>query len=225
MRARVLVVNTEQVPEAERPHSLQELTDPRWKGKVVMARPQFGTSATQAACLFQVLGVEKAQAYYRGLKENDVQIAPGNKQVAEWVGAGRTPQGQPVSVGVTDTDDTLEEIKDGRPVTMIFPDRDRPANDPMGTLFIPNTLAILRDCPHPEEAKKLVDFLLSPEVERRLAEGGSHQIPLHHPDLKVSLPSPMAPWNTSKRMKVDFAKAAELWEQVQEFLRGEYARP
>src|SRR5262249_22074025 len=59
-RARVLLVNTELVREADRPRSLFDLTDRRWQGKVAMSRPQFGTSATQAACLFEVLGAEKA---------------------------------------------------------------------------------------------------------------------------------------------------------------------
>src|SRR5262249_20843803 len=128
-RARVLIVNTDLVPEAERPRGLLELTDPRWKGRVTMARPQFGTSATQAACLFAALGKDKAQEFYRGLKANGVQISPGNKQAAEWVAQGRTPAGQRVVVGITDTDDAMSEVKSGRPVTIIFPDRDG-----MGTL-------------------------------------------------------------------------------------------
>ena len=116
-----------------------------------MAQPQFGTSATQAACLFEVLGAEKAQAFYRDLKKNNVQISPGNKQVAEWVGQGRTPAGQVVAVGVTDTDDALEEIQATTKLPCIFPDRDAPAGR-MGTLFIPNTVAILKGCPNPAAA-------------------------------------------------------------------------
>src|SRR5439155_23046392 len=51
-RARVLLVNTNLVPKPEdRPRSLLDFTEPRWKGKMVMAKPNFGTSATQAACL------------------------------------------------------------------------------------------------------------------------------------------------------------------------------
>ena len=38
-----------------------------------MARPQFGTSATQAACLFEALGPDKAKEYYRGLKSNGMR--------------------------------------------------------------------------------------------------------------------------------------------------------
>jgi iron(III) transport system substrate-binding protein len=221
-RARVLVVNTNLVKPEDRPKSLLDLTDPRWMGRVVMARPLFGTSATQGACLFAVLGADKAKEYYRGLKANGVQVAPGNKQVAEWVGQGRTPSGQVVSVGVTDTDDTLEEVEAGHPVAMIFPDRDRPKDSPLGTLFIPNTLCILKGDPNPKGARELVDYLLSPEVEGRLAESASHQIPLN-PEVKAKLPPGMETPNTVKAMDVNFEKAADAWDEAYDFLRKEFA--
>jgi iron(III) transport system substrate-binding protein len=223
-RARILIVNKQLVKPEEMPKSILDLTDARWKGRVVIARPQFGTSATMAASLFQVLGEEKAKEFYRGLKDNAVQIAPGNKQVADWVGEGRTPGGDPVAVGITDTDDALEAIKDGKPVAMIFPDRDQPKNNKMGTLFIPNTICILRDCPNPEGAQKLVDYLLSPEVEKRLAESDSHQIPLN-PEVKASLPPQMETPQTVKSMDVDFEKAVDLLPKVQKFIQQEFAAP
>jgi iron(III) transport system substrate-binding protein len=218
-RARVLIINTKLVAEADRPRELLDLTEPRWRGVAAMARPQFGTSATQAACLFQALGTDKAQAFYRGLKANGIQVAPGNKQVAEWVGQGHSPGGQRVVVGITDTDDAMGEIKAGRPVAMIFPDYDG-----LGTLFIPNTLAILKGSPNPEGARKLVDFLLSAEVEGRLAASESYQIPLN-PEAKATLPPQMETPRTVKAMQVDFDKAADLWEEVQEFLKQEFERP
>jgi iron(III) transport system substrate-binding protein len=217
-RARVLLVNTQLVKEADQPHSLLDLTDPRWKGRVAMAKPEFGTSATQAACLFEVLGPERAKQYYRDLRANGVQIAPGNKQVAEWVGQGKA------AVGVTDTDDSLEEIRAGSPVVLLFPDRDRPRTERMGTLFIPNTVAIIHGGPNLDGARKLVDYLLSADVEAKLAEGPSHQIPLN-PQVKAELPPQMETPRTAKAMDVDFGKAADLWEETQTFLRNEFARP
>jgi iron(III) transport system substrate-binding protein len=127
-------------------------------------------------------------------------------------------------VGITDTDDTLEEIGDGSPVAMVFPDVDRPAGEKMGTLFIPNTVAIIRGGPNPDGARKLVDYLLSAEVEKRLAEGGSHQIPLN-PEVKADLPKEMEPARSAKAMDVDFGKAADLWNDVQTFLSDEFDRP
>ncbi len=222
-RARVLLVNTRLVPDAARPRSLLELTEPRWKGKAALAKPQFGTTATQAACLFEVLGPERARAFYRGLKDNGVQIVPGNKQVAEGVGAGR------FSVGLTDTDDAIAEVRAGNPVAIVFPDRDGMEGNPrMGTLYIPNTVAILRGCPNPAGARRLVDYLLSAGVEKRLAEGDSHQIPLN-PQVKADLPReierPAASGGTVRAMQVDYGRAADLWDEAQGFLIKEFTTP
>src|SRR5207244_13259515 len=117
-RARVIVGNTNKVPEAERPKSLFDLADQKWKGQVAMAKPLFGTTATQAAALFEVLGPDAAADYYRKLKENEVRIVAGNKHVAEGVGRGD------FALGVTDTDDALEELEAGKPIAIIFPDRE-----------------------------------------------------------------------------------------------------
>ncbi len=215
-RARVLIVNTKLVSDADRPRSLLDLTDPRWKGKVAMAKPQFGTTATQAACLFEVLGADAAKRFYRGLHDNGVHIVSGNKQVAEGVGQGQ------FAAGLTDTDDAIAEVKAGRPVAIIFPDRDgHPDHPRMGTLFIPNTVAIIRGGPNPAGARKLMDFLLSPDVEKRLAESDSHQIPLN-PEVKAALPKEIETAKTAKAMQVHFEKAADLWNEVQTFLKKEF---
>ena len=224
-RARVLIVNTKLVKEEDRPRSLLDLAKPDWKGKVVMAQPEYGTTATQAACLFEVLGPERAKKYYLDLKENQLHLAPGNKDVAVWVGQGHTPRGDVAAVGVCDTDDAMEEVHDNPAVAVIFPDRE--TNDGhMGTLYIPNTVAILKNCPNPAGARKMVDFLLSPEVEQKLAEGPSHQIPLN-PNVKATLP-PQYFRPTDKGAhpaKIDFAKAADLWDETQKFLEKEFAAP
>jgi iron(III) transport system substrate-binding protein len=218
-RARVLLVNTNLVPKPEdRPRGLLDLTDPRWKDRLVMAKPNFGTSATQAACLFEVLGPEKAKQFFLDLKENGVHIVPGNKQVADGVSEGR------FAVGITDTDDAIGEVSAGKPVAIIFPDRDAPKDSKMGTLFIPNTVAIIRGSPNPAGARQLVDFLLSPEIEAKLAQADSHQIPMN-PQVHATLPREFATRQTAKAMEVDFEKAADLWDEVQEFLRNEFARP
>jgi len=217
-RARVLIVNTNLVPEADRPRSLLDLTSARWKDKVAMAKPQFGTTATQAAALFDVLGPEAAKTFYRGLKANGVSIVPGNKQAAVGVADGR------YAVGLTDTDDAVGELNAGKPVAIIYPDRDdRPEHPRLGVLYIPNTLALVKGAPNPEGGKKLIDYLLRPETEARLAEGGGFQIPLN-PAVKANLPAAVLTPDKVKRMAVDWEKAADLWDEVQSFLREEFAR-
>ena len=206
-RARVLIVNTRLVPEAERPRSIHDLTDEKWRGRCGIAKPLFGTTATHAACLFAAWGDDEAKNFFRRLKANDVQVMSGNKQVAVSVAAGK------LDFGLTDTDDAIIAVEEGHPVMIIYPDRE-PGE--LGTLFIPNTLAIIKDCPHPEAARKLVDYLLRPETEARLSTGRSAQIPLNaQVNVKPRVETP----RTVQAMQVDFYAAADKWEAAREFLR------
>ena len=210
-RARILLVNTELVAKADRPKGIRDLLDPRWKGKVGIAKPLFGTTATHAACLFAAWGDEAAMRFFRDLKANGVQVLSGNKQVATAVGSGQ------VAFGLTDTDDAMGEILAGRPVAIVYPDREAGG---IGTRFIPNVLAITRGAPHREAAESLADYLLSPEVEAKLAEGPGVQIPLLSTTTaaaRVETP------RTVPAMPADFEAAAKIWDRVARFLAGEFA--
>ena len=211
-RARVLIVNTDLVPEGERPKSIYDLADPKWKGKAGFAKPVAGTTASHVACLFAALGEEKAKDYLRSLRANDVQILGGNKQLALAASAGQ------IAFGLTDTDDAIIEIERGGPVTIVYPDREE---DELGTLFIPNTLAIIKGGPNPAAARKLVDYLLSPAVESKLALGASAQIPLN-PDVETK-PRVETP-QTVKAMQVDFTAAARHWDAAAKFIQEEFLK-
>jgi iron(III) transport system substrate-binding protein len=227
-RARVLVVNTQLVSEAERPTSLEDLIDPRWKGQVAIAKPLAGTTATHAACLFAAWGPQRAGEFFEQVKTN-CQVLGGNKQVARAVADGLA------AFGLTDTDDALVEYDAGAPVAIVFPDQQR--EELPGALLIPNTLSIVRGAPHREEAEQLVEYLLSAEVERRLAAGPSAQLPVGQGAARGSaaedrwrqasgsLGSAQAgedasPW---KFMPVDFAAAAKSWNEAAKFLRDQFA--
>ena len=209
-RARVLVVNTNQIPEARRPKSIQDLTDPQWHDRVAIAKPLFGTTATHAACLFSAWGDEKAEEFFRAVKRN-AKILSGNKQVAREVATGK------IAFGLTDTDDAIIEVEAGMPVAIIYPDQ---GEGQVGTLFIPNTLALIKDSPHAVEAEKLVNYLLSPEVERRLADGPSAQIPLRE---GVGASDRVKTPDQVRAMAVDFTSAAAKWDTTAKFLQAEFA--
>jgi iron(III) transport system substrate-binding protein len=204
-RARVLLVNREVWGDQPLPESIQALTDPRWKGKVGVARPLFGTTATHAAVLFASWGDEVATEFFQKLRDNAVTLT-GNKQVALAVARGE------LAFGLTDTDDAIIEVEEGRPVEIIFPDQD-PGG--LGTLFIPNTLAIVKNGPNSDQAKKLVDYLLRPEVEQLLEAGPSAQFSVRRREGRSNRITGDAPM---RWMEVDFEAAAEKWPQVAEWL-------
>lgn len=205
-RARILLVNTEKLGKQKPPTSVFDLADERWKGEGGYAKPLFGTTATHAAVLFAELGDEKAKEFFNQLQTN-AQMFPGNKQVAQAVSSGQ------IMFGLTDTDDAMVEIEQGRPVMIVYPDQ---GEDQLGTLFIPNTLAIIKGGPNPDAAKKLIDYLLSAKVETALAEGPSAQIPLNK---KLDIPLRVETPQTVKAMKVDWSKSLDQWDPAAEFLR------
>ncbi len=209
-RARVLVVNTNRIPEERRPKSIHDLTDPQWYEQCGIAKPLFGTTATHAACLFAAWGDDSAKEFLQSVKRN-ARIMAGNKQVAQSVASGS------IAFGLTDTDDAIVEIERGMPVTIVYPDQ---GEGDLGTLFIPNTLALIKDSPNPEAANKLVDYLLSSDVERRLADGPSAQIPLRRgvpASPRVKTPSEV------RAMEIDWSAAAAKWDSAAEFLKTEFA--
>jgi iron(III) transport system substrate-binding protein len=209
-RARVLLVNTDIVPSDQRPSSLHDLIDPRWKGQVGIAKPRFGTTATHAAVLFSKWGDSEARKFFEKVRDQ-VQVMSGNKQVATAVGRGQ------LAFGLTDTDDAIIEIDNGRPVQIVFPDQ---KTDQMGALFIPNTLCLIKGSPNPANARLLMDYLLTPAVEINLARGRSAQFPVN---TTVDEPSRVLPVDTVRWMEVDFESAADHWEATQAVLTEIFA--
>lgn len=199
-RARVLLVNTRKLADpSDYPQTVDELADPKWKQNCGIARPLVGTTATHAAVIREMKGEAAALQWFTAVAENAV-VYPTNQSVAIAVATGK------VAWGLTDSDAAITERDDGRPVAVIFPDQ---ATDAPGTLRIPNTLAILKGAPHPIAAAVLVDYLVTPQTEDRLAMGSSAQLPLsriaqHRPRV---LPDSPVRW-----MRVDFESAAGHWE-------------
>jgi iron(III) transport system substrate-binding protein len=211
-RARVLIVNNRLVPVGQGPKTLAALADPRWKGKIGMAKPLFGTTATHVACLFAKLGPDKAKGLLLGLKRNDISIESGNRQVARQVAAGE------LAMGLTDTDDAMVEINRASDVRIVYLDT---GPDEMGTLFIPNTVCAIKGGPHPLAARRLIAFLVTLDVERLLAECPSRQIPLNpafEGDLPVKRPGEIP------AMTVDFGAAADLWDKAAAFAAKHFTR-
>ena len=82
-------------------------------------------------------------------------------------------------------------------------------------------VALDKERSNPEEGKKLIDFLLSKEVERMLAFSESAQIPLRE---DVEVPENVTPISEIKAMDVDFEKVADVMDETAEYLRELFVR-
>lgn len=209
-RARILLCNREQVSQDDCPRSILDLVDPRWQGDVALAKPLFGTTATHVAVLTAMWGEARTREFLRSVRHN-VQIVAGNRQVATAVARGE------VAWGITDTDDAMVEIDAGSPVFVVYPDQ---GAEQMGTLLIPNTVALIQQERVSPAARKLLDFLLTSSVESRLAQGSSAQVPLHR---QANVPSRLKIPPDIRWMPVDFAAVAEAWPSTVTVLRELFA--
>jgi iron(III) transport system substrate-binding protein len=202
-RARVLLVNTEQIT-ADAPRSIRDLADPRWKNRAAIANPLFGTTTMHVAALFSAWGEDEAMRFLNAMKENGVRIAASNREVKRLVSAGE------VAWGVTDTDDANEAAASGAPVRIVFPDQDQ-----LGTLVMPTSVVVIRGSKHIDAAHKLVDYLVSAETEQYLAEHGAH-LPLQpgvSPPVALNVPADL------RAMNVDYDVLADTIERIQPWLR------
>jgi len=199
-RLRVIAYNTSKVAATDAPRSVLDLADARWKGQVAIADPRFGSTSFHVAALYAELGDDRADNFFRRLKANEIKVVDGNSVVRDMVARGD------VQVGLTDTDDVNVAIEAKQPVAMVLPDRDG-----VGVPVMPNMVSLIAGAPHAVEGQRLIDYLLSPEVERKLAESEAVQIPLH---AGVPGPKNIPAISSFKAMTLDYAKAAARVEEV-----------
>lgn len=122
-RSRRIIVNTNKVSLAEAPRTLAELTNAAWRGKVALAYPMFGTTATHFLALRQRWGDAPWQAWCRALQANKPFLVDGNSVVVKLVGQGEA------WIGLTDSDDIAGGIHEGLPLAAM-PLNPRSALDP-----------------------------------------------------------------------------------------------
>ena len=145
--------------------------------------------------------------FLRRLRDNEVQIVGGNSTARDRVLSGEA------LLGLTDTDDIEVVRRQGASIAESLFDQE-------GTVVLPNTVSLVKGGPHPEEGRALIDYLLSEEVERRLAASSSRQIPV-----RASVPVPEGGLRLADvpRLRVSFDRAADALplalEAAQDILR------
>jgi iron(III) transport system substrate-binding protein len=153
-RSRRIVINTNHLALAKAPQSIMELTNEVWRGKVALAYPLFGTTATHFLVLRQVMGQTNWLGWCRALRANKPFLVDGNSVVVQLVGRGEA------WIGLTDSDDIAAGQEDKQPVASL------PLDSRM--LLIPNTVGVVRNAPHADAAQKLFLYLQSPGVLEKL---------------------------------------------------------
>jgi iron(III) transport system substrate-binding protein len=116
----------------------------------------FGTTSTHFLAMRQRWGDEAWQDWCRALVANQPKVVDGNSVAAKLVGRGEA------WIGFADSDDIAAEQNNGSPVIAL------PVSD--DTLFLANTVAVVKGAPHPVNAEKFFEYLQRKEVSQRLVD-------------------------------------------------------
>jgi iron(III) transport system substrate-binding protein len=203
-RARLIVVNKN---AKLKPAGILSYVDPKMKGRAVIANPLFGTTTAQMAALFALWGDEKANRFLDGLKANQVKLSTGNGESADFVASGE------FDFALVDSDDAVSRVRQGKPIEIVYPDQ---GDGEPGVLVLPNAAVLIGNSPNPANGKKLIEYLVSKETERKLAFADCAQIPLHP---GVETPKEIKPIERIRTMNVNYAELGAKLQAIQPLLK------
>jgi iron(III) transport system substrate-binding protein len=149
-------VNRDFIPESDL-RTDTDILDPRWKGKIAIQDPRGGAGLGRLTALL----IAHGEGFVRDLlTKQDVVSTGDNRQIAEWVVRGRYP----IGIGISDS--TLTELQKeglGRNV--------KPLSEGIVTLSPGfGGLQLLSRAPHPKAAQLFVNWVLSRDVQARIAQ-------------------------------------------------------
>ena len=159
-RSRRLVVNTNFVDPNALPIDLKQLTSPKWKGRVAIAYPLFGTTAAHFIALRGAAwGKDDWEQWCRDLVKNKALIVDGNSAVVRLVGMGEA------WLGLTDFDDIAVGLRKQLPIKMLPLTQEFPV--------IANSVALIRGGPNPQNARRFQEYLQQRRTQERLLALGA----------------------------------------------------
>ena len=178
-----IAYNTRFVKEA--PKTWDDLKKPAFKRAFGIANPALsGTAYMSVAVLSKAFGWQ----YFEALRANGAKMGKGSGQVVDDTASGDLV----ASLGVDYI--TLDKIDKGATLALAYPPE---------MLVIPSPIAILKNSPNADAAKKFVDFVLSKEGQTIVANEGT--LPVR---TDVQVPAqyklPSAEEAMKRAMKIDY---------------------
>ncbi|HEY4407480.1 MAG TPA: extracellular solute-binding protein [Xanthobacteraceae bacterium] len=168
-------LRTDKVAPADEPKTWDDLTAPKYKGKLAMADPSF---TSLQVSVVGMMSKQRGWGFYERLRQNDVMIVPGNQQVSDLLKRSE----RLIAVGALDS--YAADLKAaGHPIKTLYPAD--------GVFVIPSPTAVVKGSPDPAAARLFAQFMISDEVQRIFPADGGYSAridiaaPQGSPDLKT----------------------------------------
>jgi iron(III) transport system substrate-binding protein len=212
LRARVILVAADMVKPGEI-KDYEDLAKPEWKGRVLIRSSSSSYNQSLAASVITANGEEKAAAWAKGVASNLARPPQG----------GDRDQIKAVAAGLADvcvsntyyfglllnSPDSAERAAAGK-MRIVFPNQEG-----RGTHVNVSAAGVTRHAKNMENARAYVEFLVTPEVQKMLANG-SYEYPV---SMDLSLSPTLETWGEFKidtetfpKMGEDQAKTAKLFD-------------
>ncbi|GGD71128.1 iron ABC transporter substrate-binding protein [Rhizobium anhuiense] len=171
------------------PTCWKDLTDVAYRGRIQSGNPNSsGTAFTTLATLVQLFGEDEAFRYLAALNRNIERYTPSGAAPIKAAARGET------LIGISFMHDAVTQKQAGFPLVIVAPCE--------GTGYEIGAVSIVKGARHIEEAKRFVDFALSPEGQGTGAASGQNQVPSN---AKSTLPLAAPDISMIKMVDYDFA--------------------
>ena len=142
------------------PKSWQDLTDPKWKGKIAMPNPMLsGTAYVAVGALSDKLGWD----YFKRLKANGLRVEEGNSAIQNKLLTGEYMAAIILEENILKLQETKHE-----PLEVCYPKE--------GCIIINSPIGIFKSTKNPEGSKAILDWWLSPEGQKAVTAGWMYSV-------------------------------------------------
>ena len=153
-----IFARADKIDVADMPKTWSDLTDAKYKGKLVTTDPSFTSlQLSVVGMLSQKLGWD----YYEKLGQNDIMIVQGNQQVSDNLKRGE----RLIAAGALDSY-AADDRKEGHNIVTIYPTE--------GAFVIPSPTGVVKGSPNPNAAKLFAAFMITAEVQKIFPEDGGY---------------------------------------------------
>ncbi len=145
------------------PSTWDDLTKPEYKGLIAISNPTTaGTAYTALVTLLLLKGEDKGWEYLAKLHKNIAQYTKSGSAAGQLAGQGE------VAIGIVFLHDVVMFAEEGFPVKAIAPAD--------GTGYEIGGLSLIKGAPHKENAKKFIDWALTPSTQAIAKDFRSFQL-------------------------------------------------
>jgi iron(III) transport system substrate-binding protein len=165
---------SDRVAAADEPKTWDDLTNAKYKGKLVMTDPSF---TSLQVSVVGTMSKERGWGFYEKLRANDTMIVQGNQQVSDMLKRGE----RLIAVGALDSY-AADLKREGHQVKTLYPTD--------GVFIIPSPTSVVKGSPHPNAAKLFAEFMIGDDAQKVFPTDGGYSVridiapPAGSPDLK-----------------------------------------